>query len=106
MQELQSLIQQYDPQTERWSLFGELPFPLKGVYFRVFCVSSCNRVSSVTANENEFCSFTADASICALTVKLTDGGKEETDSIRDEYEEKLVLNFFSFELSNQTKVLW
>ena len=33
MQELQSLIQQYDPQTERWSLFGELPFPLKGAYF-------------------------------------------------------------------------
>ena len=30
MQELQSLIQQYDPQAERWSVFGELPFSLKG----------------------------------------------------------------------------
>ena len=100
MQELQSLIQQYDPQTERWSLFGELPSPLKGVYFysyfRVLCVSSCNRLSYVIANENEFCSCTVDASICALTVKLTEGGKEETDSIRDEYEEKLVLIFFFF----------
>ena len=55
MQELQSLVQQYDPQTERWSLFGELPFPLKGAYFynyfRVFCVSSCSRLSNVISNQ-------------------------------------------------------
>ncbi len=33
-EELQSYIQQYSPQTEKWSLFGELPFPLKGEFIQ------------------------------------------------------------------------